>query len=420
MARQQNRISSASLRAIKPGKHCDGGGLWLLVDANGSGRWTFRYMQRGRARERGLGSYPALSLAAARVKAGECRAQLVLGLDPIEEARKLQEIPTFGVFALETVAAVETKWRNLKHRAQWRSTLEEYAAPLWKLKVNEIRADDVRRCLQPIWSVKRETASRVRGRIEFVLDRAEAKGFRSGDNPARWKGNLRHLLDGDGRKPHRHHPALPYKQAQAFYSDLVSRDAMAAQARACLILTAARSGEVLGATWPEFDLAEKLWVIPGERMKAKKEHRVPLSEPAMAILEKLKPLAKGKDGALVGPVFPSSQRHKPLSNMALAMLLRRMNDGDTGPIWVDSAKQPITPHGFRSSFRDWCGEETTFSRDLVERCLAHTIGNEVERAYWRADAIPQRRKILDAWASYVTKAPGAAASNVRELKKAIG
>jgi len=420
MARQQNRISSASLRAIKPGKHCDGGGLWLLVDAGGAGRWTFRYMQRGRARERGLGSYPALSLANARIKAGECRAQLVLGLDPIEEAKKLRDIPIFGDFAEDLISEVQGQWRNDKHRAQWRSTLRTYCASLWKRKVDEIKTDDVLRCLRPIWGDKRETASRVRGRIEFVLDAAAAKGFRSGENPARWRGNLKHLLESAGRKAQKHHTALPYDQVPAFYAALTVREGMASEALKFLILTAARSGEVLGATWPEIDLPGKVWTIPAERMKAGKEHRVPLTTTAITILEELAPLAKTKDGARIGAVFPGHKVGAPLSIMAMAMAVRRMNAGDDGPAWVDAAGDPITVHGFRSSFRDWCGEATTFPRELAEECLAHAIGNQTERSYRRKDALEKRRKLLEAWGSYVTKPKGAAGSNVRELRKVAG
>jgi len=420
VARELNKISTASLRSIKPGKYGDGGGLWLEITESGAGRWYFRYMQRGRARERGLGSYPALGLAKARAKAAECRTMVVEGKDPIEEARKLREIPEFGKFALQWLETVEAGWKNEKHRLQWSSTLTKYAAPIWRLKVDAIRTDDVLRCIRPIWTDKRETASRVRGRIETVLDAAAAKGLRAGENPARWRGNLKHLLEARSKRSQKHFAALPFAQVPAFYQALIEREAVAADALRFLILTAARTGEVLGATWPEVDLETKVWTVPEARMKAGKEHRVPLTPAALAILEKMKPLAKTVGGRATEPIFPGQSGGKALSTMSLLMLLRRMNEGDDGPTWIDENGRPVTAHGFRSSFRDWVSEVTTFSGEVAEQCLAHTVGSAVVRSYKRGDVLEPRRKILDAWARYATKLPAADGSNVRELRSVAG
>ena len=285
----------------------------------------------------------------------------------------------------EVVAALSPGFRNQKHRAQWKSTLATYAAPLRNMPVDTVSTDDVLSVLKPIWTEKPETASRVRGRIEKVLDAAKAKGFRAGENPARWRGHLDHLLPRPSKLTRGHHAAMPYEEVPAFIASLRERDALAAVALELCILTAARSGELLGMRWDEIDLQNAVWSLPAGRMKAGRPHRVPLSTRAVAILRKLE---KSKRGEFV---FAGHAPGKPLSNMAMDMVLRRMG--------VD-----VTVHGFRSSFRDWAGNETPSPREVVETALAHVIGDKAEQAYRRSDALEKRRKLMEAWASYCTAA----------------
>jgi integrase len=273
-------------------------------------------------------------------------------------------------------------FRNEKHKAQWKSTLENYAAPLRPKPVDIIGTDDVLTVLKPIWTIKPETASRIRGRIEKVLDAAKAKGFRSGENPARWRGHLDHLLPRPSKLSRGHHAAMPYEEVANFIAKLRTREATAALALELCILTAARSGEILGMRWSEIDFDNKVWTVPANRMKAGREHRVPLSSPATAILRHLERM---KIGDLV---FPGQTRGKPLSNMAMQMMLRRMK--------IDYA----TVHGFRSSFRDWAGNVSNFPRELIETALAHVIGDKAEQAYRRSDALEKRRLLMDEWAAY--------------------
>jgi integrase len=273
-------------------------------------------------------------------------------------------------------------FRNEKHKAQWKSTLETYAAPLRAKPVDTIATDDVLAVLKPIWTTKAETASRVRGRIEKVLDAAKAKGFREGENPARWRGHLDHLLPRPSKLARGHHAALPYEDVAAFIAKLREREATSALALELCILTAARSGEILGMRWSEVDLNRKIWTVPADRMKAGREHRVPLSSRAIAILRQLEKLKAGEF------VFAGRARNKPLSNMAMEMVLRRMK--------IKSA----TVHGFRSSFRDWAGNVSNFPREITETALAHVIGDKAEQAYRRSDALEKRRKLMEAWANY--------------------
>jgi integrase len=273
-------------------------------------------------------------------------------------------------------------FRNEKHKAQWKSTLETYAAPLRAKPVDTIATEDVLAILKPIWTTKAETASRVRGRIEKVLDAAKAKGFRDGENPARWRGHLDHLLPQQSKLARGHHAAMPYEDVAAFIAKLRKREASAALALELCILTAARSGEILRMQWSEIDLDKKIWTVPANRMKAGREHRVPLSSRALAILRQLEKLKAGEF------VFPGQARNKPLSNMAMEMMLRRMNIQDA------------TVHGFRSSFRDWAGNISNFPREVVETALAHVIGDKAEQAYRRSDALEKRRKLMDQWAGY--------------------
>ena len=365
----------------------DGGGLYLDVKPSGTKSWAFVWKQDGKRREMGLGAYPAVKLATARKLAGDCREAVAQGRDPIAERQKEAE-PTFGECADRFLASMEGQWRNAKHRAQWRMTLTEYATPISAMKVSEIGTDDVLRVLNPLWQSRPETASRLRGRIERVLDFAKAHGWRSGENPALWRGHLKSILPARQRLTRGHHAAMPYAQVPAFVERLRGLEAMSARALEFLILTAARSGEVLEATWDEFDLDAGLWTVPATRMKAGKEHRVPLSKPALAIVQAL------HEVRISDYVFPGHAKGRPLSNMAFAKLLERMK------------ADQYTPHGFRSAFRDWAGDATSFPRDVAEQALAHRVGDATERAYRRADALDKRRKLMAAWADYCDTAKG--------------
>jgi integrase len=428
MARGLQKLAPAGIKKLPPGKHCDGGGLWLIVDAEDRRRWTFRFMLNKRAREMGLGPFPTVSLAAARELAEAHRKTVAAKQDPIEVALSAREVPTFGDYTETLLNSVEGNWKNTKHRQQWRNTLKTYAEPLAKMKVDEIGVHHVLKCLEPIWETKRETASRVRGRIEFVLDAAKSKGFRTGENPAAWRGNIKFHLSGSKNRQRKHHAALPFDQVGAFYKALEAREAPSAKALLLLILTATRTQEVIGARWEEFDLDAKVWTIPAARMKAKREHRVPLAPEAMALIEGLLPDAKHKGNQPIGPLFIGRSKAGTLSNMALEMLIRRMNEPDPErlkpeggepepPRWADASGRAITPHGFRSAFRDWVAEATSFPSDLAEQALAHLVGNAVERAYRRGDALDRRRKLMDAWASYASRPAPATGSNVRQLGK---
>lgn len=391
MARQLNRLSPRAVQTIaKPGRHADGGGLYLSVGPGEARRWVFLYRWRGRLKEMGLGGLASVGLAKARQKAAAARELVADGIDPLEAKRSAQAIPTFGDMADAVVADLGPQWRNEKHRAQWAATLLNDAAALRPIAVDQIGTTEVLEALKPIWTVKPETASRLRGRIERVLDAARAKGFRSGENPARWRGHLDHLLPKRQKLTRGHHAALPYGDVPAFVADLRERDATAALALEFAILTAARSGEVRGATWSEIDASAKVWTVPAQRMKAGRPHRVPLTTRAIEILEKVQPLTGGAPGSLV---FPSAKPEKPLSDGAFARLLGRM--GRAGE---------FTPHGFRSSFRDWAGEASTFPRELAEAALAHVVGDETERAYRRGDALEKRRRMMNAWGSFVEQA----------------
>lgn len=383
MAREINRLSPRGVVTLtKPGRHADGGGLYLVIDKSGAKRWLFMFRWDGKLKEMGLGGLSKVGLAAARRAAENARECLGRGLNPIAVRREAAEVPSFGEVADALIADLSPQWRNAKHKAQWAMTLKEYAAPLRDLSVDKVDTAAVLAVLKPVWTTRPETASRLRGRIERVLDAARAKGHRTGENPARWRGHLDHLLPKRQMLSRGHHAAMPFEDVGAFVHELRGRDAVAALALEFLILTAARSGEVLGATWDEFELGDKpVWTVPAGRMKGGREHRVPLTTRAVAILEKVRPLRTGDH------VFPGREKGKPLSGMALEMLMRRM-------------KAPFTPHGFRSSFRDWAGEASTFPREVAEAALAHTVGDATERAYRRGDALEKRRKLMDAWAGY--------------------
>jgi integrase len=412
MARELHRLSATAVKAMtKPGRHSDGGGLVLHVDDENRRRWVFRYRWGPKVRDMGLGPYPAVSLADAREAAAEARKLLAKDIDPLAERAKAKAdavSKTFGEVADELIAARRPGWKNSKHVAQWVMTLDEYAKPIRAKPVNEITTADILGVLQPLWLRAPETASRLRGRLEAVLDFAKTRGWRQGDNPALWRGHLSHLL-ADPKKvkgPHSrgHHKALPYPEVPAFVKTLRANGSASAMALEFLILTASRTGEVIGARWDEFDLEERIWSVPADRMKGGKLHRVPLSGRAMEILETM------RQAGGTGYVFPSSRKVRkgeepgPLSEMAMAMLVRR-------------AKLDATPHGFRSSFRDWTAEATTFPSEVAEMALAHVIGNRVEAAYRRGDLMQKRRAMMDQWAAFVDAPP---AGNVVPMARAEG
>ena len=347
----------------------------------------FRYRDRrtGKLRDMGLGSARIVTLAEAREKAAAARSLLASGKDPLDEIRlPCPAIPSFGDFAMELIASLEQGWRNPKHRSQWRSTIGTYCAPISAEPIDQISTDHILDVLKPIWASKAETASRLRGRIEKILDAAKAKGFRQGENPARWRGHLETLLPKRQQLQRGHHAALSWSELPRFIRLLRQNNAMAALALEFTILTAARTGEVLGAKWSEIDLAGRLWTVPGERMKAGRPHRVPLSDRAVSILLEMRGARSGNY------IFLGQKAHKPLSGMAMAMLLRRMCIGD------------VTVHGFRSSFKDWCAEATSFPNELSEAALAHVVGDRVERAYRRGDALDRRRELMEAWAAFLS------------------
>lgn len=390
------RLTARKVATAKPGKYSDGGNLYLVVSHTGTRKWVLRFTWRDGAKEMGLGSARLVPLADARERAADARRVLSKGANPIDQRKSHVGIPTFGELADEVCETLAAGFRNEKHKAQWRMTLQTYAKPLRAKPVDTITTVDVLAVLRPLWTEKPETASRLRGRIEKVLDAAKAKNLRIADNPARWRGHLDHLLPKPRKLSRGHHAAMAYDQLPPFMGELRQREATAALALEFCILTAARSGEVLGCKWTEVDLEKKVWTVPAERMKAGREHRVPLSSRALALLREL-----GKRPA--GPyVFPGQARNKPLSNMAMDMMLRRMK------------RDAVTVHGFRSSFRDWAGNVSSFPREIMETALAHVIGDKAEQAYRRSDALEKRRKLMEAWAQFCEPRKSA---NVISLKK---
>jgi integrase len=390
------RLTARKVATAKPGKHSDGGNLYLIVSETGSRKWVLRFTWRGAAKEMGLGSANDVPLADAREKAADARRTLSKGLNPIDERKRDDGTPAFGEMADRVCEALSAGFRNEKHKAQWRMTLNNYAAPLRAKPVDTIATDDVLSVLKPIWTIKAETASRLRGRIEKVLDAAKAKGYRQGENPARWRGHLDHLLPKPLKLTRGHHAAMEYEAVPAFVGNLRQREATAARALEFCILTAARSGEVIGLKRSEIDFDKRVWTVPAARMKAGREHRVPLSPRALSIV---KEMASAHDGDFL---FQGQRRNRPLSNMAMDMILRRMKKDD------------VTVHGFRSSFRDWAGNLSSFPRELAETALAHVIGDKAEQAYRRSDALEKRRKLMEAWAAYCEPMPSA---NVVPIRK---
>lgn len=399
MARGINRLKPLEIeRRSKPGRYSDGGGLYLVVGKTGAKSWAFLYMRAKKRRELGLGALADVPVTEARAKAATLRAVLDRGGDPQAERDKqrVEAAPprTFKEAAEEYIAAHKAGWRNAKHVQQWTNTLTTYAYPeIGSLAVSAVDVADVLKVLKPIWTEKPETASRLRGRIEAVLDYAKAHKWRSGENPARWKGTLDHLLPARAKLQRvTHHPAMPYANVPAFMSALAGQEGVAALALRFAILTAARTGEATGACWPEINVDGAVWIVPEDRMKAGREHRVPLSAPALDILRELRPTGEH--------IFPGLKRGEPLSNMAMLMLLRRMK--------VDNA----TVHGFRSAFRDWAAEQTGFPREVIEAALAHANGDKVEAAYLRTDHFEKRRLLMEEWGRFCT---GAVAANVVPL-----
>lgn len=392
MPRSINRLSARQAATIKDiGRHSDGGGLYLRITPNGSRSWVFMMTKNGKRAEIGLGPSSSLPLTTARRLAGEMREKVALGGDPrtvlaSAESQSSSAVPTFGGFADSYIASVESGWRNPVHRQQWRNSLRDHASCIRDKPIDQVGTDDLLAVLQPIWLTRSETAKRVRGRIEKILDAAKARGLRPRDamNPASWRGHLALLLPAPSKLTRGHHAAMPWQQAPAFMTELRQRSAPAARCLEFTILTAARSGEALDATWREIAFDAKLWTIPAGRMKAGVEHVVPVSEAALDLLSRVRPVEPEPRSAIfaVGGVARS--------NMAMSMLLRRMKRDD------------VTVHGFRSTFRDWAGDATSFPRELIEQALAHTIADKAERAYRRGTAVERRRELMEAWASYLS------------------
>jgi integrase len=384
MARALHKLTDRKVASLKePGIYGDGGSLFLRISGS-SKRWLFIYRRPSDKKrvERGLGGYPAVSLAQAREKAKAARDLLADGIDPREAEAEARSVPTFGELADQYMADNERAWANAEHRRQWRM-LKTEAALLWSKPVDQITKADVLAVLMPIWHVKPTTASRTRGRIEKVLSAAKAKGFREGENPAAWRGHLELILPPQP-KVARHHPAMPYDDVPAFMARLRERKELPARLLEFTILTCMRSSEARETEWSEIGFEAGIWTIPAERMgKTKREHRVPLSARAIEILREVEPLSDGRY------VFPGQRRSQPLTKMTMPNMLERMGVTDA------------TVHGFRSTFRDWAFECTKFPSDLVEMCLAHTVGSAVERAYRRGDALERRREIMEAWADFV-------------------
>jgi integrase len=398
MVRMQHRLSARTVETkTTPGYFADGAGLYLQITktvrnakASVTRSWIFRYRAGARAREMGLGSLRDVGLAAARLKAAACRRLVLDGKDPIAErdaarttsCTAIAAAPSFDDCARAYIAAHRDGWRNAKHAQQWETTLRLHASPMiGALPVSEVALPHVMRVLEPIWRERTETASRLRGRIESILAWATVRGFRSGDNPARWRGHLDHLLPAPSKVATiTHHAALSHADLREFVHRLRQQRGAGARALEFLILTAARSGEVRGACWDEIDLAARVWTVPAARMKAGREHRVPLSGAAVELIKQMQPCAN------TGLVFPAP-RGGPLSDMTLSAVMRRM-------------KVNAVPHGFRSTFRDWCAEHTDFPREVAEMALAHAIGDKVEAAYRRGDLFDKRRALMALWAQF--------------------
>jgi integrase len=407
MARKVMKLSAATVKnATRPGLYGDGAGLYLNVGPTGGKSWLFRFMLNGKAREMGLGPLHTIGLAEARERALTARKLRLDGVDPLEtrrteRARKAAEaaadaaaLVTFKKAAEGYIATNQAAWRNSKHRAQWTATLTAFVYPIiGDVAVSKVDTGLITQILEPIWTSKTETASRLRGRIETVLEYAKVHGWRTGENPARWKGHLANILPPPAKVAKvEHHPALPWDEVGSFMLELDDQDGVAALALRFTILTAARTGEVIGATWGEIDLKAAVWTIPPARMKGEEEHRVPLAESALAVLRKAAKLRRSdtRDAS----VFPgrNSGASSCLSDMSMLALLKRMKRAD------------LTVHGFRSTFRDWASENTRHEHAVVEKALAHAIPSAVEAAYRRGDLFEKRRRLMDDWAAFCGRA----------------
>lgn len=402
---KKSELSALDVRRLdKPGSHAVGGvkGLYLEIKPTGASSWVFRATISGKRVRRGLGGYPTVTLSMARDKARELHDQLSGGTDPFVERQlaveALANVMTFTRAANEYIQIHQDSWTNEKHRYQWRKTLEDAGQIIGDIDIKYIDRDHVLKVLKPMWSTTTETATRLRGRMERVLDWATVRGHREGPNPASWKGHLEYFLPAPAKIAKKTNwPALPYDKIHDFIQTLRLRSGMSAKALEFTILTAARSGEVRGCTWGEIDLDKALWTIPAHRMKMKQEHVQPLSKSAIALLERVAPPEVRQ-----GLVF-RTKRGKMLSDMALSMQIRRMNKDR--PRWVDHVQggAEIVPHGFRSTFRTWGAEQTAYPREVIEKCLAHDVRGHVERAYQRSEHIDARRRLLEDWAQYVER-----------------
>ena len=415
MARQLAKLSALQVTKLtKPGLYGDGGGLTLQITTAGAKSWLFRYMVDGKAYGMGLGPTHTVSLAEARVKALEARKLLVEGKNPLTvkaeqktaAALERARMMTFDQCASAYIDAHKASWKNEKHRDQWTNTLATYASPIFgNLPVAEIDTGLVVKCLSPIWQDKTETATRLRGRIESVLGWATTSGYRAGENPARWKGHLENLLATINKGSRvQNHPSLPWQRIGEFMLAIKQRHGVAARAVEFCILTACRSGEVRGAQWCEFDFAEKVWTIPAARMKARREHQVPLSDAALAILTTMRSteaIMTGETPDVTSQRFVfAGTKKQELSDMSLTAVLRRMNSDEAKPIWVDANGNGVTVHGFRSTFRMWAAETTAYPREVAEHVLAHQLPDAVERAYQRGTQFAKRKALMTEWSTF--------------------
>jgi integrase len=396
MARQLKRLTARTVATLtKPGRHADGGNLYLAISKTSTGlsrRWTFMYAFGGKQREGGFGSASTVTLAEARERAAEYRSQLAKGIDPLmaKQSAKAADAArrTFGQCADDLIDSMRPAWRSEIHARQWRNTIDTYCKSILDTFVDEIDVHAVLAVLKPIWGKIPETASRLRGRIESILNFAKAHKLRAGENPAAWKGNLADILPKRQKLMRGHHAAMPYRDVADFIGRLRERESIPALALEFTILTAARLGEAIGARWSEIDIEGRIWCVPASRMKGGLSHRVPLPGRAIEIVERMAAIRSGDY------VFPSHRRGRPLGQAAIRSF----------------CPAGATTHGFRSSFRDWAGNETSFPRELAEQALAHATGNAVGAAYRRGDALEKRRVLMDAWANYCE--PGAAGNVV--------
>lgn len=412
LATTKERLTAMQVTNFRTkGYRPDGGGLYLQISQAGTKSWVFRYTLNGRAREMGLGSLDLTSLKDARNKRDHFKKLLKdQGIDPIESLRQTKRENshasgmTFDECAKAYIDAKSVEWKNLKHRQQWTNTIQQHASRfIGNRNVAVIDTALVMEVLKPIWYTNTETASRLRGRIELILEWAKTSGHRTGENPARWKGHLSNLLSAKKKTQKvKHHAALPYGQINAFINDLRLQGGDAVKALELLILTGVRTGEMIGARWDEFDREQALWTIPASRMKMEKEHRVPLSDRAIAIIDEMAQMRRGEH------VFASRVVGRPISNMAMATVLRRMGRDD------------ITVHGFRSSFRTWAGAETNIPREIAEAALAHDIRTEVEAAYQRGDLLDKRRGLMELWANYCAQPAIKKTATVTTINRAAG